>query len=93
MGFEHALFEVANNVFTRTKSISPDAIRDALRVTDFNSIVGPMHFNDKKFPNCSRTPLVGGQWVPGKKYPVEVEIIFNATAPEIPKTATLKPLT
>lgn len=92
MGFEHALFEVANDVFKRTKSISPDAIRDALRTTDFNAIVGPIRFADKQFPNCSRTPLVGGQWVRGKKYPVEVEIIFNDTYPEIPKTASLKPL-
>ena len=51
MGFEHALFEVANDVFKRTKSLSPEAIRDALRTTDFNTIVGPIHFNDK-VPNC-----------------------------------------
>jgi branched-chain amino acid transport system substrate-binding protein len=91
MGFEHALFEVANDVLKRTKSLAPEAIRDALRTTDFNSIVGPIHFNDK-VPNCSRTPLVGGQWVRGKKYPVELEIIFNGTYPGIPKTASLKPI-
>ena len=92
MGFEHALFEVANDVFKRTKSMSPDAIRDALRTTDCNTIVGPIHFDDKPIPNFCRTPLVGGQWVRGKKYPVELEIIFNGTYPSIPKTGTLKPL-
>jgi branched-chain amino acid transport system substrate-binding protein len=92
MGFEHALFEVANNVFKRTKSISPEAIRDALRTTDCRTIVGPIHFADKTIPNVCRTPMVGGQWVRGEKYPVEVEIIFNGTYERIPKTATLKPL-
>ena len=91
MGFEHALFEIANDVLKRAKSVSPDAIRDALRTTDCKTIVGPIKFADK-IPNVCRTPLVGGQWVRGKKYPLEVEIIFNGTYPGIPKTGTLKPL-
>ena len=92
MGYEHSLYEIANDVFKRTKSLSRDAIRDALRATDCNTIVGRIRFDDKQIPNCCRTPLVGGQWVRGKKYPVQLEIVFNETYKQIPTTAKLKPL-
>lgn len=93
MGFEHALYEVANDVFKRAKSVdSPEAIRDALRDTDCKTIVGPIRFATAPIPNVCRTPLVGGQWVRGKKYKYELEIVFNDTYPSIPKTGTLKPL-
>jgi hypothetical protein len=36
----------------------------------------------------ARTPLVGGQWAKGSKYPLELKVVFNDTAPNIPKDAT-----
>lgn len=93
MGFEHALYEMAWNVLNRSKSLDPGAIRDALRTTDLETIVGPIQFAKKqKFPNVSLTPLVGGQWVHGKKWPYKLAIIFNGTYASIPKTASLQSL-
>jgi hypothetical protein len=51
-----------------------------------NTIVGHIKFNDQ---NYAETPLVFGQWVEGKQYPWEVEIVYNAMYPEIPKTADM----
>jgi branched-chain amino acid transport system substrate-binding protein len=92
MGFEHALYEVAYDTLKRARSLSPEDIRDALRTTNFNTIVGPMRFAERPIPNVCRTPLVGGQWVRGKKYPYELEVIFNGTYPSIPKNGTLRSL-
>jgi len=33
--------------------------------------------------------LVGGQWVKGKKWPWELEIVYNREAPSIPTTAKM----
>ncbi len=51
-----------------------------------DTIVGPIKYNEK---NYSETPLVGGQWVKGKKWPWELEIIYNKKHPYIKKTAKM----
>ena len=69
IGFLHALFEVALDVLKRTKDVdSAAAIRDAIRTTDYNSIVGRVAWEGKPVKNVCKTPLVGGQWVPGYKF-------------------------
>ena len=40
----------------------------------------------------AKTPLVGGQWVKGKKYKYELVIVNNDTAKNIPTQAKLKPM-
>ena len=42
--------------------------------------------------NVAKTPLVGGQWVKGKKYKYDLVIVDNQTAPNIPVQAKIKPL-
>jgi branched-chain amino acid transport system substrate-binding protein len=69
IGFLHALFEVGLDVLKRSKDVdSPGAIRDAIRATDYNSIVGRIAWEGKPVKNVAKTPLVGGQWVPGYKF-------------------------
>jgi branched-chain amino acid transport system substrate-binding protein len=69
LGFLHALFEVGLDVLKRTKDVdSAGAIRDAIRTTDYNSIVGHIAWEGKPVKNVAKTPLVGGQWVPGYKF-------------------------
>jgi branched-chain amino acid transport system substrate-binding protein len=51
-----------------------------------NTIVGPIKYNNK---NYSETPLVGGQWQKGQKWPWEVAIINNTAAPNIKRTSTM----
>lgn len=64
-------------------------VREAIAATNLNTIVGPIKYNDK---NYSRTPLVGGQWVKGKKWPWEIIITYDKEYPQIPKAGKTKPI-
>jgi len=93
IGFAHALFEVANDVFKRTTDIdSRDAVVEALKTSNFNSIVGPINYTSGgPVPNVSKTPLVGGQWGPGvAPFKYDLVTVENALAPEIPTAGTLR---
>jgi branched-chain amino acid transport system substrate-binding protein len=93
LGFAHALFEIAADVLRRAGD--PDkkeAIRDAIAATNLRTVVGTVAWGHGPVKNVAKTPLVGGQWVKGKKYPFELVIVENAGAPMIPKQATLQPL-
>jgi len=96
IGFVHALFEVAADVLRRTGDVEDkQAIVDAIKATSLSTIVGQVDWTRRlaDFPNVARTPLVGGQWRPGTTWPFELEIVSNATSPEIPATGTLRPIT
>jgi branched-chain amino acid transport system substrate-binding protein len=85
LGFRHALWEVVFDVLRRTQDIDKkDAIRDAIKSTHYQSIVGPIDFRTGPFPNCAETPLVVGQWFKGSKYPYEMSIVDNTTTPIVP---------
>jgi branched-chain amino acid transport system substrate-binding protein len=86
LGFVYALFEVAADAVNRAGSKDRAKVAEALARTKLDTMVGQVQF-DKD--HVSRTPLVGGQWVKGKKYPWELRIVYNATASSIPKTAEL----
>jgi branched-chain amino acid transport system substrate-binding protein len=91
IGFVHALFEVAIDTLKRAKEPGDKAaIRDALVATDLRTIVGPVAWGKGPVKNVTRTPLVGGQWVRGKKYKYELVVVDNRTAPEVPTGGKLK---
>jgi branched-chain amino acid transport system substrate-binding protein len=91
LGFSHALFEVALDALKRAKSTERDAIRDAIAATSMNTIVGPVKWGGQgPFRNVSKTPLVLGQWVKGKKYKYELTIVDARTSPAIPTNGRLK---
>jgi branched-chain amino acid transport system substrate-binding protein len=91
LGFAHALFEIAADTLKRTKDVnSKAAIRDALVATNLNTIVGPIAWGKGPVKNVAKTPLVGGQWVKGKKYKYDLVIVNNQTAPAIPAAGQLK---
>jgi branched-chain amino acid transport system substrate-binding protein len=93
LGFRHSLFEVAIDALKRAKSIDDAAsIRDAIAATDYASIVGPISFKKGPFPNVCRTPLVIGQWQKGKKFPLDLVNVDNATALEIPVAGKVSPV-
>ena len=87
LGFVYALFEIAGDVLARAQSTDKEKVKKALAATKLDTMVGPVHFDDK---HVGRTPLVGGQWTKGDKYPWDLRIVYNETAPEIRKTAELK---
>lgn len=91
LGFAHALFEIAADTLRRTEDIDDRAaVRDALASTRLNTLVGPVIWGNGPVKNVAKTPLVGGQWVKGKKYRYDLVVVNNKTAPEIPATGELK---
>jgi len=66
--------------------LDKEKIRKALSQTSLDTIVGPIKFNEQHF---SLIPLVGGQWVKGKKWPWELQIIYNKEFPSIPITGEM----
>jgi branched-chain amino acid transport system substrate-binding protein len=102
LGFLHALFEVGLDVLKRTKDVdSAAAIRDAIRTTHYNSIVGHIAWEGKPVKNVAKTPLVGGQWVPGykfthwiagQKFKNDLMIVNNASDASIETQWKLEPL-
>lgn len=85
LGFRHALFETAIDALKRTKKIDdPESIRDAIAATDLDTVVGHVNFKTGPFPNCSRTPLVVGQWRKGTKFPHDLVNVDNSTATMVP---------
>jgi branched-chain amino acid transport system substrate-binding protein len=95
IGFAHALFEVAAHVVQQVGDVNDrQAVTDAIEATRLNTIIGPVDWTRRlaDFPNVARTPLVGGQWRRGRRWPFELAIVSNASNPEIPATGTLQPL-
>lgn len=91
IGFAHALFEVASDVLKRSKSTGAKDVRDAVIASNLNTVVGPVKWGGQgPFKNVSKTPLVLGQWGKGKKYKVELTIVNNEAASNIPTGGTLK---
>jgi branched-chain amino acid transport system substrate-binding protein len=93
IGFIHSLFEVAADVLARTSAIDDKAaLRDAIKATKLDTIVGPVAWGGGPTPNVTKTPLVGGQWVKGTQFPWELMVTTNSTAPNIPTTGALAPM-
>jgi branched-chain amino acid transport system substrate-binding protein len=101
LGFRHALFEVAMDVFKRAQNPeSAASVIEAVRTTKLNTIVGPVQWQGPppnqwtKIPvkNACTTPLVCGQWVPGKKWMYDLVIVDNRRYPLIPVQRKMVPL-
>ncbi len=101
LGFRYSLFEVALDVFKRAQN--PDSaasVIDAVRNTKLNTIVGPVQWQGPPpnqwttmpVKNVCTTPLVGGQWVPGKKWMYDLAVTTNKQYPPIPVTRKMVPL-
>jgi branched-chain amino acid transport system substrate-binding protein len=88
IGFKHANLEVAVDVLKRAKKLDAGAIRDAIKDTNYQSLVGPITWKaggaTNPVPNVCTTPLVGGQWKKGKKFKYDLHNVYNKTAPNIP---------
>jgi branched-chain amino acid transport system substrate-binding protein len=93
IGFVHALFEVAADVLARTENAEDKAaLRDALKATKLDTIVGTLDWSAGPTPNVAKTPLVGGQWIAGQQRPFELVITSNTAATNIPTGGTTQPM-
>jgi branched-chain amino acid transport system substrate-binding protein len=89
----YAVFEVVADAIKRTENIDDkETIIAAVKATEIETISGPIAWNGSPknpVPNVCITPLVGGQWVKGEKYPFDLKIVENSIAPEVPTNAEL----
>jgi len=101
IGFRYALFEVATDTFKRTKNPdSPASIIEAVRATKYESVIGPVQWQGPPpnqwttipVKNVCTTPLVSGQWVPGKKWMYDIVVTDNRRYPVIPVQRKMDPL-
>jgi len=92
VGFKHALFEVANDVLKRAKEKTPTAIQQAIRETNYASIVGPINFSKGPVPGVAKTPLVGGQWQSNTKGGFDLLIVNNKSASVVPVNGEFRPI-
>lgn len=86
IGFTHAAYEILADTLRRASSLDKQEIRHALAATDLKTIVGPIKYNRE---NYSRTPLVGGQWVKGDRFPWKLNVVYDQEHPEIGLTGDL----
>jgi len=92
-GFKHALLEVAIDVLKRTRDIDdPEAILQAITETNYNTIVGNVNWANGPVKNATTTPVVGGQWGKGDRYPYDLKICENQYAPEVEVQAPFQAL-
>ena len=86
IGFKHANLEIAIDSLQRAKKLDAASIRDAIKATDYQSLVGPITWKggpQNPVPNVCTTPLVGGQWKKGAKFKYDLHIVYNGSAPNI----------
>ena len=101
LGFRHAMFEVALDVFKRAQNPESNAsVIEAVRTTRLDTIIGPVSWEgplpnewmERPFKNDCTTPMVAGQWQAGKKFMYDLVVVDNRRYPVIPVTAKLEPL-
>lgn len=86
IGFKHGGYEIVIDALRRAQTLEKRALRDAIGKTDLDTILGHIKYNEKHY--CE-TPLVGGQWVKGKKWPWELEFTNSGKFPEIRPTVDM----
>ena len=99
----YAIFEVVANALGRATNIDDKAnIRDAVKATDMQTIGGQVSWKNappagpatalNPVPNVCTTPILGGQWVKGTKYPYDLQVVSNTLYPDIPTQGALEPI-
>lgn len=86
LGYKYAGYEIAANVLKRAETLDKETLRKAIADTDMDTMVGHIKYNNE---NYCRTPLVGGQWAKGDKFPWEIKIVENTQHPNIPLTGKM----
>jgi branched-chain amino acid transport system substrate-binding protein len=90
IGFKHALFEVVANVVSRSEDLEDyEANLAAIASTKMDTIVGPVDWSKGPVKNVTKTPLVAGQWQK-EGDGIDLKIVANGAAPQIPKTGELQ---
>jgi branched-chain amino acid transport system substrate-binding protein len=97
VGFIYSLFEVAIDVLKRAGATDPDAVLEAIKATDLDTLTGKVKWGTDTplgpiGANVCKTPLVGGQWRRKDDGTFELVVVDNSHAPEIPAGGTMEAL-
>ncbi len=81
----YEVFEVVADALKRTSNVDDkNSILSAVVATDLDTIAGHITWKAgpplNPGPNVCRTPLVGGQWNKGTKYPFNLDVVNSAWA-------------
>lgn len=93
IGYGHALWETGLAALKGAGDPKDrKAVRDAIAKMKLDSIIGPIDFRDSPIKSIAVTQMVGGQWrkTRGGKFPFELLITHNSTAPNIPVESELR---
>jgi branched-chain amino acid transport system substrate-binding protein len=95
MGYHHAIWEVG--IAALKASGDPKnrkAVRDAIASLDLNTIIGKVDFKNSPMKSVANTWVTMGQWHRSKsgKFPYELFVTNNVTAPQVPIQAEFLPL-
>ena len=78
LGYSHAIWEVALDILKRASNpLDRTSIRDAMVATRIDTLIGKVDFSSGPHKNVSTTPIFGGQWVKGDKWPYDLKIVDN----------------
>jgi branched-chain amino acid transport system substrate-binding protein len=86
LGFKYAGFEILANVLKRCMTLDKHKFMKAFGETNMTTMMGPIKYNQRHY---APTPLVGGQWLKGKKFPWNLEVVYNKSYPSIPTTSKM----
>lgn len=96
MGYHHAIWEVG---FAALKASGDPknraAVRDAIAGLDLDTMVGKVDFKNSKMKSVANTWVTMGQWhraKEGSKFPYELFVTNNVTAPHVPIQKEFMPL-
>jgi branched-chain amino acid transport system substrate-binding protein len=84
VGYVHALFEIALDAIKRAGGADDkQALLDVIGATNIETIAGTVNWGNSVVPHVTKTPLVGGQWVAGSKFPYELKIRTSEQLPSL----------
>ena len=93
LGYSLAIWEVAVDILKRSSNpMDRTAIRDSMKATNLDALIGNVNFATGPHPNVSTTPIFGGQWVKGEKWPYDLKIVDNTVNQLFEPEAKMKPL-
>lgn len=96
----YGVFEVVVDALKRCKDVDDkEQVVAAIASTKMETLAGPVDFTSPvdinslhPVKNVYRTPLVGGQWVKGEKWPYDLKICSNKQGPMINVDGKLEPI-
>lgn len=93
LGYIHALWEVGFAALKQsTDPLDADAVRTSIANLDIETMAGRVNFKGTTKKSIADMPMAAGQWRfdEAAKFPFDLDIVYNALAPEIPVTAKLR---